>query len=120
MRIGVALAGLLASSALSSAAHADKMDETLDVSLRLGGGWLELDELALEAAPLDEGPSIVSDAEPQLNGTGRAFFGVLRGNLTLSGFRFGLGTGVMSADGLSLRHGPLPAELVPGRLWGMP
>ena len=98
------------------------MDETLDIALRLSGGWADVDGLSLRAAPLDEAPDLVEAADLHLLGRGPGFSGMLRGNIQLSGFRVGAGFGYAAVDGLTLGHMPLAdgATLHADRLWGMP
>lgn len=124
MRVGIcaALTSMLVTTLVSRPAHADKMDERLDIALRLSGGWANVDSLSLHPAPLDEAPDLVEAGDLHLTGRGPAFSGTLRGNLHLNGFRVGAGVGYAAIDGLALHHMPLAggATLHADRVWGMP
>jgi hypothetical protein len=97
-------------------ARADKFDETLDVSLHGRASWFEADALGLSPAPAYDAP-LLEKAAPRLTGTGRGYATVLRANLSIEGFRFGLGMGVMTVAGLTFEA---DEPLETGHLWGVP
>ncbi|MEZ4438741.1 MAG: hypothetical protein R3B72_06610 [Polyangiaceae bacterium] len=108
----VAFAVLLA----SSSAGADKLDETLDLSLHGRSAWFEADQRALSAAPEQTAPRLEA-AGPRLAGTGRSFGGMARGNLSIDGLRFGLGLGFASVTDLRV---DASLDLEAGRLFAVP
>jgi hypothetical protein len=101
-------------------AAADKLDATVDYSLRAGGGWFDGGEIPLHASPFSEPPEVLAALEPRLLGVGRAGWASYRGNFTLHGFRFGSEVGALGIDGLRLATVRLEGvELTTGPLWGM-
>ncbi len=116
------LAVTCVASLVATPARADKFDETLDVSLHARTSWFRADDVGLSPAPAYDAPTLEA-ADPRLTGTGRGYATSLRGNLSIDGFRFGLGTGFITSTGLSLEAGEsLEASepLDPGRVWGVP
>lgn len=97
-------------------ARADKFDETLDVSLHARTSWFRAKDVGLSPAPAYDAP-LLEAANPRLVGTGRGYATSVRGNLSLDGFRFGLGTGFITSTGLRLEASE---PLEPGRVWGVP
>jgi len=113
------LATLVAASLLATAedARADKFDETLDISLHYRASWFEAKDLGLSPSPGYDQPDLEAGA-PRLTGVGRGHAAVVRANLSIDGFRFGLGTGLMTVDGLELASDA--GGVTAGRLWGAP
>lgn len=100
----------------TSEAEADKFDETLDVSLHTRTSWFRAGDIGLSPAPAYDAP-VLEAADPRLVGTGRGYAASLRANLSIDGFRFGLGTGFITSTGLELEASE---PLDPGRVWGVP
>jgi hypothetical protein len=107
--LGVLLSGPLA--------HADKFDETLDLSLQLRSSWYEADDLRLKPSPAYDA-RLIEATTPTLTGVGRSYGGSLRAGFSIDGFRFGIGVGAMSVAGLRLESSS--EALSAGRLWALP
>jgi hypothetical protein len=116
-RFTVSIVATLVGMLAQGEARADKFDDTLDLSLHARGTWFEADQLELVPAPGYRFAAIEA-ANPRLDGVGKSFALGVRGNLSLDGFRFGLGVGVSAVQGMAFEADD--GALVPGRLWGAP
>ncbi len=97
-------------------ASAGKFDETLDLSVHARAG--SMSPVALRSA--GNGPAALSDA--RLAGRALSLTPTFRINLSLSGWRFGVGAGFEGYRGLRLDHEPLPRNyaITDGRVGGIP
>lgn len=113
--------GVLVALTCSSGAHADKMDETLDISLSSRFAWLQIHD-EMQVAPAAEEVDVLTNARPHLRGSGPLMGGTLRLGFTLDGVRFGAGLGVVTASGFDFQHEPLADgfSMSPGNIWGAP
>ncbi len=114
--------GLIAALSLGAGpARADKMAETLDISLSSRVSWVEI-QRPMTTAPLAEGSDVIDASRPHLFGTGALMGGVARFGATLDGVRFGAGVGVVTVAGLAFQHVPLPEGMAveTGGIWGAP
>lgn len=102
-------------------ARADKFDKTLDLSLHIRGGTFGAAGMGLRSRR-GTGPSAVTDAHPRLVGQGRSVTSLMRVNLSLNGFRFGIGAGYRNLAGLRLDRDRLPSGyyIDHGRVGGLP
>lgn len=118
-----ALTGLAAGLGLSvtAPAHADKMAETLDISISARAAWLEIHR-EMDVAPAAEGMDLLTRSRPHLHGIGPLVGGTGRLGVTLDGVRFGAGVGIVTAANLDFLHQPLGDRLSveSGPLWGAP
>lgn len=118
-----ALSGLALALAFSvtTPARADKMSETLDISLSARAAWLEIHR-EMDVAPAAEGMDLLTRSRPHLHGVGPLMGGTGRIGFTLDGVRFGAGVGVVTAASLDFLHQPLGDGLSveSGPLWGAP
>ncbi|MCH9687057.1 MAG: hypothetical protein K0V04_36820 [Deltaproteobacteria bacterium] len=97
-------------------ASAGKFDETLDLSLHTRAGSVGPVGVGLAG----RGPAVLSDA--RLVGRALSLTPTFRINLSLSGWRFGVGAGYEGYTGLRLDHDPLPVgyAITDGRVGGIP
>lgn len=109
----------LALGLVTGGARADKMGETLDISIGPRTSWVMLDQ-PLRHDPFTDPVDVIERSAPSLVGTGQMWGAVARGGLTLDGVHFGLGTGVHGVTTMRLEHQPLDhgMTLSPGGLWG--
>lgn len=101
--------------AVPSPARADKFDETLDVSIHGRGTLTGGRAASLRGVDVPEG---FRDA--RFVGRGIAIAPVLRANLSLDGWRFGVGIGVGGYRATQLRYRSRDASLTSARAWNVP
>ncbi len=100
-------------------ARADKMSETLDISLGARVAWLDIHrELGV---PFSEEPiDVLMESQPHLVRSGPLSGGLLRMGLSLDGLRVGVGLGLVGGYKMGFKHRPfrdgITAEV--GGLWG--
>lgn len=101
-----------------SLARAGKFDRTLEFSLHARGARAPSASIRLRSVA---GTSGVLE-QVRLAGPSGSIAPLLRANLALHGFRFGVGAGFEGYNGLRLDHDPLPSaySVRNGRVWGIP